>query len=159
MSLLIEIEGKEYEGKCNFAFDRYTDAKFGEVDENGQKQGGFHNLYSRLLELEPKALVDFWEAALAHLGKKKPTTEAIEKALEERIEEDEDVFPAIQEAFNEIDNSGFFKRKAKSFWKDVELMKEIGGQNEEEAKKVEIAYKRMIEAKKELKPTSDETNG
>lgn len=152
MPLIIEIEGKEYEGKCNFAFDRYADMKLGDTDENGQKVGGFHNIYSRLLELDPKGLVDFWEAALHHLGsKKKPSTEALEKVLEERIDEDGDVFPAIQEAFNEIDNSGFFKRKAVNFWKDVELMKEIGGEDESEAKKVEIAYKRMIQAKEELK--------
>lgn len=151
MPIFIEIDGVQYEGKCSFAFDRFADNKFGDIDENGQKVGGFHNIYSRLLEMEPKALVDFWEAALSHHGEKAPKREKIEKILEERIEKDGDVFPAIREAFHAIDNSGFFKRKALNFWKDVELMKDFGGEDEKEAKKLEVAYNRLIEIQKELK--------
>lgn len=146
------IDGKEYVGKCNFMFDRTADEKYGTVDEeSGKKVDGFSNIYTRLLELDPNALLEFWDCALAYMHKEKPKIEDIEKALDERIEEDEDVLPAIQEAFNTIDESGFFKRQAKNFWKNIELMNEVGFKDKEEAKQFELAQKRMKGARALLK--------
>ncbi|MFP7199680.1 tail assembly chaperone [Lysinibacillus halotolerans] len=146
------IGGKEYVGKCNFMFDRTADEKYGNVDEtSGKKVDGFSNIYTGLLNLDPNALLKFWDCALAYMHKEKPKLEDIEKALDERIEEDEDVLPAIQEAFNTIDESGFFKRQAKNFWKNIELMKEVGFKDKEEEKTFNASHRLMTEMKALLK--------
>lgn len=147
---ILEINGKEYEAKCNFRFDRYADKKYGELDENGKMQGGFQQIYMQLLQYSNAHLVAFWDCALEYLGKSKPSTADIEEALMERFEADVDTLPAFKEAFEEVDQSAFFKRPAQSFWKNIDLMK-ITGKNDEEKETNLKAYETMKANYTELK--------
>lgn len=146
---ILTINGKDYEAKCTFKFERLADEKYNEKDKDGNSIGGFMNLYMNLLEYNNKYLLAFWDCGLAHLGKDKPKLEDIEAAIEERIEQDGDTEQLFKEAFKAVDQSGFFKKQAKKFWKDFELMKDFG-KDEEEKKQSKMAYDKMVKAKKEL---------
>lgn len=138
----LKINGKDYEAKCNFRFDRYADKNYGETNENGQKENGFQQIYMQLLQYSNTHLVAFWDCALEYLGKNKPSLVDIEEALMERFEEDEDTLPAFKDAFEEVDQSAFFKRAAKNFWKNIELMKSAGS-DEDEKETNRKAYETM----------------
>lgn len=145
----LKINGKELEAKCNFRFERLADKKYSEQDKEGNDIGGFHSLYSNLLQYSNKHLLAFWDCALDYLIKDKPKLEEIEAAIEARIEEDGDTEQLFKEAFQIIDESGFFKKQAKNYWKNIEAFKD-SGKNEEEkaerAKQVEI----LLKAREEL---------
>lgn len=145
----LKINGKELEAKCNFRFERLADKKYSEQDKEGNDIGGFHSLYSNLLQYSNKHLLAFWDCALDYLAKDKPKLEEIEAAIEARIEEDGDTEQLFKEAFQIIDESGFFKKQAKNYWKNIEAFKD-SGKNEEEkaerAKQVEI----LLKAREEL---------
>jgi hypothetical protein len=145
----LEINGKELEAKCNFRFDKLADKKYSDQDRNGNETGGFHSIYMNLLQFSNKHLVAFWDCALDYLGKDKPSIQDIEEALEARFEEDGDTEPTFQEAFKAVDDSAFFKKQAKNFWRDLELMKETGVDEEEKAQNLKV-YNRMIAAREEL---------
>lgn len=134
----LTIKGKEYEGKCSFKFDRLADKKYGAKDKDGNDAGGFMSLYMSLLQYSNTHLVAFWDCALEHLGKEKPSVDAIEQAIEERIDEDGDTSNLFKEAFNAVDESGFFKLQAKNFWKSLEVMKESGKTPEEKAENLKM---------------------
>lgn len=154
----LTIKGKEYEAKCNFLFERTANRLFGKEDaKTGKKEGGFEEIYTGLIEESNEAIVQFWECALAGERDKKLTKEAIEDAIMERIEEEGDTRPIIREILDTIDESGFFKRPVEKFWKNVDLMKEIGSKDEMEAKQLELAYKRLKEGYKEIKGAEEET--
>lgn len=147
---ILKIDGKEYEAKCNFAFDRYAEEKYNEADAKGNKTGGFMNIYMNLLNYSNSHLVAFWDCGFAHLkGKEKPSVESIESALEAHIEEEGDTEGLFKQAFQAIDESGFYKRQAKNFWKNVEQMKEMGDTPEKKAANVK-AYNQMVETKAHL---------
>ncbi|AYC28726.1 tail assembly chaperone [Paenisporosarcina cavernae] len=144
----LTIKGQEYEGKCTFKFDRLADEKYGEADKNGKKSNGFMTLYMSLLQYSNEHLVAFWECALEHL-KVKPSLSDIEEAIEERLENDDDPKQIFQEAFRAVDESGFFKLRAKTFWKNLELMKDSGKTDEEKAENLKM-YNLMIESRIEI---------
>lgn len=145
----LEVKGTEYEAKCNFKFDRLADERYSDKDKDGNKMGGFMTLYMNLLQNDPKSLSAFWDCALAYLGKGKPNQEDIEDALMEKIDEEGDTEGLIKEAFEVIDNAGFFKKQAKNFWKDLEFMKDSGKTKEEKADNL-MMYNRLHTAKKEI---------
>lgn len=147
---MLEIEGKNFEGKCTFKFDRLADKKYSEKDKDGNDTGGFMTIYMNLLQFNNKYLLAFWDCALEYLGKDKPTIEQIEAALEARIEEDEDTEPICKEAFKAVDESGFFKKQAKKFWKDFELMKDFGKSDEEKAENKK-AYDHLLASLEDMK--------
>lgn len=148
---LLNINGTDYKGKLSFAFERFANQKYGEVHEKTKKkEGGFQSIYLGLLSFEPEELVKFWDCALAYLGDKKPSIEEIEVAIEARIDADGDTLPATQEAYNAIDDAGFFKRKAKQFWKMFE-MGEIKLKSKEEKEEFKMAKEMLEEAKAEIK--------
>lgn len=146
----LKINEKEYEGKCSFKFDRLADKKYGAKDKDGNDAGGFMTLYMSLLQYSNNHLVAFWDCALENLGKDKPSIDAIEKAIEDRIDEDGDTAVMFQEAFKAVDESGFFKLQAKNFWKNLETMKESGKTVEEKAENLKM-YNLMKNAYDELK--------
>ncbi|WP_191556613.1 tail assembly chaperone [Metabacillus idriensis] len=146
----LTINGTEHEAKFNFKFSKLADEKYGTEDEKGKKSNGFHNVYMGLLQASNESLVQFWDCGLNHLkGKDKPSLEAIEDAIAERIEEDGDSEPMLKEAYQAIDQSGFFKQQSKKFWKNIELMKSTGKTEEEKDRNQKI-YEMLIESKKEL---------
>ncbi len=135
----LTINGKELEAKCNFRFERLADKKYSEQDKEGNDIGGFHALYSNLLQFSNKHLLAFWDCALDYLVKDKPKTEEIEAAIESRIEEDGDTEQLFKEAFEVIDESGFFKKQARNYWKNINAYKESGKTEEEKAERAKQA--------------------
>lgn len=148
MTLLV-INGKEVEAKITFASERFADKKYGDKDENGRDVAGLTNIYMNLLDYSNKHLVAFWDCALVHLGKTKPSIEEIESALEAKFEEDGDTLDAFKDAFNAMDESSFFKKAASKFWKNFEMMKDAG-KTEEEKESNKKMYQLMQETRTEL---------
>ena len=146
----LTIEKTQYEAKFGFAFKKLADKNYNQKDKEGNEVGGFSAIYTGLLQFDLDALKAFWDCGLAHLGTKgRPSIADIEAALEARIEEDGDTTKLFKEAFCEINDSGFFKKDAKTFWKNLELFKTMGKTEKEQvenAKGVQI----MLDAKAEL---------
>ncbi|MDZ5711663.1 tail assembly chaperone [Jeotgalibacillus haloalkalitolerans] len=149
MPAYLNIDGREYEAKLSFAFEKLADAKHSQKTDDGEDMGGFRTIYMNLLEISTKHLVAFWECALAH-SKDKITTNQIEAALEKVIEEDGDTDRVFRDAYNAIDDAAFFKKRAQNFWKDLELMKNAGDTDEEKEQHKQM-YDRMIQARNEMK--------
>ncbi|MFJ9462152.1 tail assembly chaperone [Viridibacillus arvi] len=147
----LTIKEKELEGKCTFKFDRVSDEKYNSQDKNGNDVGGFSTIYMGLLQSDIKALPQFWDCALSHLSsKEKPSLTEIDKALEARIEDEEEGLEQLfKEAFKTIDQSGFFKLTVKNFWKNLNMVEGMGGTDEE--KEQNEKYLTMLkEAREEL---------
>ncbi|MFE3573949.1 tail assembly chaperone [Lysinibacillus sp. NPDC059133] len=155
----LTIAGKQQEAKFGFAFKNLADKNYGQKDKEGNDVGGFGAIYTGLLQFDLDALKAFWDCGLAHLGSKgRPKIAEIEEGLEARINEDEGTEELFKEAFREIDSSGFFKRDAKSFWKNLEMFKDSGKtdeEKEENAKGTQI----MLEGKAELLGEEIESTG
>lgn len=149
MSLHLTIGDKEIQGKPSFAFLKLADSKYGTFQEKtGKMTGGLMNILTGIVEGEVQAALEYWDCATAHL-KDKPSSEKIEEALEQRIEKDGDTEPLLKEIYNELTNSGFFKKTVKEFWKNVEMMKDFGKDKEEKAQH-KTAYDLMMTKKAEI---------
>ncbi|MFJ8515328.1 tail assembly chaperone [Lysinibacillus xylanilyticus] len=144
----LTIAKKQQEAKFGFAFKNLADKNYNQTDENGNDVGGFNGIYTGLLQFDLDALKAFWDCGLAHL-KKRPPISDIEASLEERIEEDGGTDQLFKEAFREIDASGFFEKSVKTFWKNLELFKEMGKTDEEKAEN-EKGVQMLMDAKAEL---------
>lgn len=145
----LTIKDKEYEGKCSFKFDRLADSKYNSEDSNGNETGGFMSIYTALLQYDNKQLLAFWDCALDYLGKEKPSLSDIETAIEARIEDDGDTEVLFKEAFHAVDESGFYRKQAKNFWKNLQMLKETGKTEEEKAENLKM-FNMMDESRKEL---------
>ncbi|MGE7954809.1 tail assembly chaperone [Lysinibacillus xylanilyticus] len=143
----LKIGKDQHDAKYGFAFKNLADKNYNETDKEGNETGGFISIYQGLLQFNLDALKAFWDCGLAHL-KKRPSMAQIEAALEDRIEGDGDTEKLFKEAFQEINASGFFKKDAKSFWKNLELFKSMG--SEEEQVENEKAVQILLDAKAEL---------
>jgi hypothetical protein len=143
----LTIGKDQHDAKYGFAFKNLADKNYNETDKEGNEIGGFTAIYQGLLQFNLDALKAFWDCGLAHL-KKRPSIAQIEAALEARIEEDGDTENLFKEAFQEINASGFFKKDAKIFWKNLDMFKEMGTEQEqaENAKGVQM----LLDAKAEL---------
>ncbi|AKS69757.1 hypothetical protein RN70_09725 [Staphylococcus schleiferi] len=119
------IDGdKKYtvEAKATFFFDQKAKDFSEEKEEaNGKKTTtpGFEVIFNKILFADQAALLDYWECALAYLGKDAPTREQISDALLKIINEKEDTLELLQGALDVMNNSGFFKRKARQFWMQI----------------------------------------
>lgn len=146
----LKINGVEHEAKFNFLFSLKAKDKYGEVDENGKKGDGFNSIYLGLLQASNESLVAFWDCGLAHLnGKDKPSVEDIQNAIAQRAEEDEDTIGMLKEAYNAIDQSGFFKQQSKKLWESFEVLKKSGATEEERERNAAI-HKTLIDSKNEM---------
>ncbi|POZ56440.1 hypothetical protein LYSIN_01223 [Lysinibacillus sphaericus] len=144
----LTIKDKQEEAKFGFAFKNLADKNYNQTDTEGNELGGFSAIYTGLLQFDLDALKAFWDCALAH-HKKRPSITDIEAALEERIEKDGDTTELFKEAFRVINESGFFKKDAKTFWKNLELFKTMGKTDEEKVENAKGAQI-MLDAKAEL---------
>lgn len=152
----LTIAGTQQEAKFGFAFKNLADKNYNQKDDKGNEVGGFNGIYTGLLQYDIDALKAFWDCGLAHLGSKgRPTIKDIETAIEDRIENDSGTEELFREAFREIDASGFFKRDAKTFWKNLELFKTTGTDKEkaENAQGIQI----LLDAKAELLNEANES--
>lgn len=145
----ITIGDKELKSRTDFKFERLANERYNKEDGNGNAMGGFLTIYMNLLEYDTSSLLAFWDCGLAHLKKDKPSTEAIEEALYEQIEEKGDTEPLFKEAFKELDESVFFKKKVKEFWKDLDGLGKHGETEKEKEQNKEMA-KRMKQRRKEI---------
>lgn len=141
----LEINGKEYEAKTNFKFERAADAKYSRT-EDGQDIGGFLTIYLGLLQYETKAVLQFWDCALAHYKENKPSIEEIEEAIEARIEQDGDTEKLLKEAFRALDDAGFFKKQLRSIWKELTAVPKAKKNETEEETKRRTEQKQVAEA-------------
>lgn len=146
---LLEINGKDVEAKITYASERFADKKYGGEQVNNAEVSGLTTIYMSLLDYSNKHLVAFWDSALVHLGKDKPKVEEIEAALEAKFEEDGDTLDSFRDAFEAMDESSFFKKAALKFWKNFELMKDAGKNDDEKNSNLKM-YNMMHEMKKEL---------
>jgi len=121
----LTIDGKEYEARTDFKFERTANEKYNQTDAEGNKQGGLVTIYGNLLEFDTLYLAAFWDCALAHLKGDKPSLESIEKAILDYMDEHNDLDQLFKDAFRKLDNSGFFRKKVKKFWKNMEMMKDF----------------------------------
>lgn len=143
----LHINGTEHEAKFNFAFSKKADEKYG---DEGKKGTGFHGVYMGLLQATNESLVAFWDCGLSHLkGKEKPSVDDIEAAIVERIEEDGDSIDLLKEAYQAMDESGFFKQQSKKFWSNLEMAKEMGKTDEEKERNAKL-HEFMVKSRNEL---------
>lgn len=147
---ILKINGTEQEAKFNFLFSKVAKEKYSEVDEKGNKGDGFNAIYLGLLQASNDSLVAFWDCGLAHLkGKDKPSIEDIELAIAERAEEEEDTIYMLKEAYNAIDQSGFFKQQSKKLWNGFEMVKDAGT-TEKEKEQNKMTYETLTASRKEM---------
>ncbi|WP_419892813.1 tail assembly chaperone [Oceanobacillus kimchii] len=146
----LDINGQQYEAKANFKFERKANEHY--KDPN-QEYSGLEKIYQDLMSYKISALSAFWDCATAHYKKKQPTVEAIEDALADIIEGDDvEVEKLFQDAFQTIDNSGFFKLQLREFWKNVNMIDKMAKDDDE--KEQALAAKEMfLEKREELNPT------
>lgn len=121
----LTIGGKQFEARTDFKFQSVADKKYSEKDADGKKlQGGVETIYSNLLEEDNLYLAYFWDCALSHY-KDKPSVQEIENALMDAAGSECDFEPLFQDAFAQLDNSGFFRKKVKKFWKNLGMMEKM----------------------------------
>lgn len=146
---VLTINGKEYEGKCDFKFNRVAKEKYNEADESGNKTGAFLSIYMGLMSKDNDKLLAFWDSALSHYKKDKPSVDDIEEALFERIEE-EGAEVLFKEPFGMLEESGFYAPQRKEFWNGLEKLKESGKTAEEKKNNAQM-FEVMSEARQSLK--------
>ncbi|MEB8104343.1 tail assembly chaperone [Mammaliicoccus sciuri] len=146
----LNINGKEYEAKATFFFDKVA-KKFSteETDENGKKvkSPGFNVIYGGILERETDSIADFWECATAH-EKAKPSREDIETAIMEEIEKSNDTINLLQGALQVMNDSGFFKQKSRLYWSQMQKAPKLAKEDDKETTKAGIEF--MKENYKEI---------
>ncbi len=155
------IGDKIYEAKTGFKFKNIADKKYKteqkDAKGNTTELDGFMSVYLALLEYDLDALKQFWDCALAHKGNDRPTIEQIENALDEKIESDGDVDQSFQEAFQVLDQSGFFKKAVKQI-KDG-LLQDGPEPKENETEEEKEKRKQEEEAAKIMKERYEELSG
>lgn len=145
----LEINGKQYEAKANFKFERTAEKKYKDTEEKNYT--ALEKIYQDLMSYKSSALLAFWDCATSHYAKNQPSVEAIENALETMIESDEDAAERLfKEAFQTIDNSGFFKLQLREFWNNLDLIDQMVT-NEEEKHQALVAKETFINKRKELR--------
>lgn len=144
----LTIGKTRYEGKTNFKFEKLAEKKY-KKEQGGQELSGLESIYQDLLSYKASALVDFWDCATAHYKKEQPIVDEIEDALEKIIEE-EGTDRLFKEAFNTLDESGFFKKQLNEFWNNLDMAEKMT-EDETELKQIRAAKKMYKDKRKELK--------
>ncbi|MFS0591781.1 tail assembly chaperone [Cytobacillus horneckiae] len=146
----LEINGVQYEAKASFKFERKANERY--VDPN-QEYSGLEKIYQDLMSYKISALLAFWDCATSHLKKEQPSVESIEDTLVSLIEEDEEELEKLfKEAFQVIDNSGFFKLQLREFWKNLDMIDKLA-KDEEEKEQALLAKEMFLDKRKELNPS------
>lgn len=150
MAAVLTIDGQQLTAKVNFKFEKLADKKY--KDEKGE-MGGLEKIYSDLMSYKSSALIAFWDCATAQYGKNQPSIEKIEEALEKVFESEEEdaVENLFKDAFQSVDNSGFFRLQLKEFWKNLDLVEEMS--KEEEKDQARAAKKMYLNKRIELNPS------
>ena len=152
---MLTIAGKQYEAKTNFKFEKLAEKKY-KNQSNENEMSGLETIYQDLLSKKIKGVLKFWDCATAHYGTDQPKIEEIEKAIETFIEENpEEDIKLYEDAFQAIDNSGFFRQQLNEFWSNLNMIEKMV--DDEKELKQAIAAKEMFLAKRiELNPSKAE---
>jgi len=152
---ILKIAGKQYEAKTNFKFEKLAEKKYKNQHQENE-MSGLETIYQDLLSKKVIGLLKFWDCATAYYGTEQPKIEEIETAIELFIEENPDLDGQLyQEAFQAIDNSGFFRQQLNEFWSNLNMIEKMV--DDEKELKQAIAAKEMFLAKRiELNPSKAE---
>lgn len=130
----------EVEAKATFFFDQVAEKFAKETeDENGKKitTPGFNAIFNGILDFDTDSIANFWECATAYL-KERPTREQIEQAIFDIIDEKQDTIELLQGALDVMNNSGFFKRKARQFWKQMNQATKMSKEEDKEMTEIGV---------------------
>jgi hypothetical protein len=143
----LNIKDKQIEGKIAFAFDRRADEKYTNPEQKGVT--GMETIYQNLLDGNVSGLSAFWDCATAYLKKDQPTRDLIEDAIESVLDEEGNADRLFREAFKALDESGFFSKKLKNFWENLNRAEEFAD-DEKELKQVKLMKKIAFKERDEL---------
>ncbi len=138
----ITIDDKEFHAKINFSASDRADEKYSTQDVDGLTA-----IYLGLLQGDIKSIRSFWDCALLHHDNK-PSIKKIEKALENRIEDD-GTEPLFKEAFSTLDKSGFFSERAKMIADNMMKEPKVADNETDEQKKERLDQEEMTAYMKE----------
>lgn len=146
----LTIDGKQFEAKANFKFERTADKKY----KTKEEISGLEQIYQDLMSYKVSALLAFWDCATAHYHKGQPSPEKIEDALSEIIEngDEETVEQLFKDAFQTVDNSGFFRLQLKEFWNNLNMIDKMA-KDEQEKEQGKMAREMFINRRKDLNPS------
>jgi len=152
---ILKIAGKQYEAKTNFKFEKLAEKKYKNQNKDNE-MSGLETIYQDLLSKKISGVLKFWDCATAYYGTEQPKIEEIEAAIELFIEENPELDGQLyQDAFQAIDNSGFFRQQLNEFWSNLNMIEKMV-EDEKELKQA-IAAKEMFVAKRiELNPSKAE---
>lgn len=144
----LTIDGKQFEAKANFKFERTAEKKY--KDENGEITG-LEKVYQDLMSYKTSALIAFWDCATSHYAKHQPSLEKIEEALSELIENgtEDEVEQLYKDAFQTVDNSGFFRLQLREFWNNLDLVDKLA-KDETEREQAQLAKEMFLNKRKTL---------
>ncbi|MCP3741464.1 tail assembly chaperone [Rossellomorea sp. BNER] len=146
----LTINNKQYEAKANFKFEKLADKKY---KDESQELSGLEKIYQDLMSYKSSALVAFWDCATAHYKKEQPSVDDIEEALTKLIEEDpENLDQLFKEAFQTVDNSGFFRLQLKEFWNNLDLIDKMAT-DEIEKEQAQLGKEMFLEKRRKLNPS------
>jgi hypothetical protein len=143
----LNIKDKQIEGKIAFAFDRMANEKYTNPEQKGVT--GMETIYQKLLEGDTGGLSEFWDCATAYLKKNRPTRDLIEDAIVSVLDEEGNADRLFKEAFKALDESGFFSKKLKNFWENLNRAEEFAD-DEKELKQVNLMKKVAFKQRDEL---------
>lgn len=151
MAAILTIGVQQFTAKVNFKFEKLAEKKY--KDEKGE-QGGLEKIYSDLMAYKTSALIAFWDCATAQYGKDQPSIEKIEEALIKVFESEEEdaVENLFKDAFQSVDNSGFFKLQLREFWKNLDLVEKMA-KDETEVIQAKLAKEMYLNKRIELNPS------
>lgn len=149
--LYLNVGETEWEGKPSYQFIFHAKDKYSQKDEKGNETPGVLYLYGQLLERDAESLIYFWDCMFSH-HKKRPAISEIQEALAEASDDGENFEPLFKEAFQVMDESGFFEGDVKKFWKQMDIMDGYG-ETDIEKKMFEQQLKETKQARKELNPS------
>ena len=152
---MLTIAGKQYEAKTNFKFEKLAEKKYKNQNKDNE-MSGLESIYQDLLSKKISGVLKFWDCATAHYGKDQPPIEEIEKAIENFIDENpEDDIKLYEDAFQAIDNSGFFRQQLNEFWSNLNMIEKMVD-DEKELKQAVAAKEMFITKRIELNPSKAE---
>jgi hypothetical protein len=149
---ILTIAGKQFEAKTNYKFEKLAEKKYKNQHKENE-MSGLESIYQDLLSYKVAGLANFWDCATAHYGNGQPSKEDIETAIEDFIDQnpEEDV-KLYQDAFQAIDNSGFFRLQLKEFWNNLDLIEKMV-EDEKELQQAKMARDMFIAKRVELNPS------
>lgn len=149
----LNIKGINVEARGSFAFARHANKVYGKNkkdDSIKEDYNAFSDIFMGIIQYDEESLIKFWDCATAYIIGRNFTVEDIEDAVMERVNQDGDFMQLFKEAMAVLDDSGFFRLKAKKLREGFEILNKRG-KTKEEKEDNQLAYTTLITALAELK--------